>query len=204
MIRMRLRFLVTKLTVLFVSLALDLIAPQHSKKRRQNQPRLAGHWCVEIPLPFANATTLLITLRIGFQGNDPATDFRGAGLLGLQNLVGFIQTYPKSAQKIFDAGNLPVALTGLQITALITGWMAEGLLEPHFFYHGSDDLQFIRLYGHIFVAFWHAFSNSGAKTIMDFPPVWRAFCSSLGYHLEHRKSSAFDSSVLLPRPEESP
>lgn len=31
-------------------------------------------------------------ISIGFQADDPATDFRGAGLLGLENLYRFTQS----------------------------------------------------------------------------------------------------------------
>ena len=33
-------------------------------------------------------------VRLGFQGDDPATDFRGMGVLGLHNLVYFGEHYP--------------------------------------------------------------------------------------------------------------
>jgi len=38
--------------------------------------------------------------KMGFQGTDPATDFRGMGLLGLQNLMYFAETYPEIFRKI--------------------------------------------------------------------------------------------------------
>jgi len=34
--------------------------------------------------------------QLGFQGTDPATDFRGSGIFGLQNLVYFGQRYPNT------------------------------------------------------------------------------------------------------------
>ncbi|CEO98823.1 hypothetical protein PBRA_006937 [Plasmodiophora brassicae] len=40
--------------------------------------------------------------EIGFQGDDPATDFRGNGLLGLANLVAFAESYPRLAQHLCD------------------------------------------------------------------------------------------------------
>ena len=38
---------------------------------------------------------------VGFQGLDPTTDFRGLGLLGLQQLVYFSKTYPEDARCVF-------------------------------------------------------------------------------------------------------
>ena len=34
---------------------------------------------------------------LGFQGTDPATDFRGMGMLGLTQLLFFAQNYPRRA-----------------------------------------------------------------------------------------------------------
>ena len=45
--------------------------------------------------------------EIGFQGSDPSTDFRGAGLLGLQNLVDFASRYPLYATDVLRASNQP-------------------------------------------------------------------------------------------------
>jgi len=36
--------------------------------------------------------------RLGFQGKDPSTDFRGMGLLGLLNLVYFAENYSRVVQ----------------------------------------------------------------------------------------------------------
>lgn len=43
-------------------------------------------------------------IEIGFQGDDPATDFRGAGFLGLLNLHGWVGTSQgKEAFKVADS-----------------------------------------------------------------------------------------------------
>lgn len=59
---------------------------------------------------------------IGFQGNDPATDFRGMGLLGLHNLVYFAETYPDKWKDIVKRNlerkerEYPTAVAGINIT----------------------------------------------------------------------------------------
>lgn len=55
--------------------------------------------------------------EIGFQGNDPRTDFRGMGLLGLYNLLYLSDNYPIDARKILLESNhirryFPFAATG--------------------------------------------------------------------------------------------
>ena len=58
---------------------------------------------------------------IGFQGNDPATDFRDMGLLGLHQMAYFAAHRPTVARQIVTSADLPYrgfpyAITGIQMT----------------------------------------------------------------------------------------
>lgn len=55
--------------------------------------------------------------EIGFQGTNPGTDFRGAGLLGLQQLLYFVMHYPEDFRKVRTAAfDYPFAISALNIT----------------------------------------------------------------------------------------
>lgn len=65
---------------------------------------------------------------IGFQGKDPATDFRGLGVLSLSNLVYFSKHHDVEAinclrQNDVTRGGYPMAITGIQLSSysLIVG-----------------------------------------------------------------------------------
>jgi len=71
--------------------------------------------------------------KIGFQGKDPATDFRGPGIFGLQNLLYLANHYPWKFQQMgqFSSSqkdgmeSYPFAITGMNITNMlfeILGW----------------------------------------------------------------------------------
>lgn len=67
--------------------------------------------------------------ELGFQGKDPATDFRGGGFFALRNLVYLARKYPERYQTFLEGSgyreNFPVAITGLNITMMfydILGW----------------------------------------------------------------------------------
>eukprot|EP00917_Polyrhabdina_sp_WS-2016_P004588 GHVP01010519.1.p1 GENE.GHVP01010519.1~~GHVP01010519.1.p1 ORF type:complete len:740 (+),score=120.43 GHVP01010519.1:1562-3781(+) len=68
---------------------------------------------------------------LGFQGCDPATDFRGCGALALVNLAYFVTHYNKSATRLYrEATYHPTlaysfAVTGINITAWLRSWMFE-------------------------------------------------------------------------------
>lgn len=71
--------------------------------------------------------------EMGWQGDDPATDFRGAGLYGLQNLIFLGQEYPGVFRSLLDktdgeraAWEYPFAVAGLNLT-----FMLSDVLELH-------------------------------------------------------------------------
>lgn len=63
---------------------------------------------------------------MGWQGNDPSTDFRGGGFISLENLLFFAKRYPKSFQQLlFKEGGrratweYPFAVAGVNITFML-------------------------------------------------------------------------------------
>lgn len=68
--------------------------------------------------------------KLGFQGKDPATDFRGMGLLGLIQLVYFSQSSPQLARQLLkesqaDITYFPFAATGINVTAFVLELLKE-------------------------------------------------------------------------------
>ncbi|KAG5480631.1 hypothetical protein LSCM1_06335 [Leishmania martiniquensis] len=53
--------------------------------------------------------------EMGFQGTDPSTDFRGAGILGLAHLVYLVEQYPQQWSAMLTPDFLPAA-AGLNMT----------------------------------------------------------------------------------------
>ncbi|XP_015227066.1 PREDICTED: ELMO domain-containing protein 2 [Cyprinodon variegatus] len=75
---------------------------------------------------------------IGFQGDDPKTDFRGMGLLGLTNLLFFSETYPEEARQVLSHANHPklgysYAIVGINLTEMAYSLLRSGALKPHFY-----------------------------------------------------------------------
>ena len=81
---------------------------------------------------------------IGFQGNNPATDFRGNGILGLLNLVYFAENHSKFAiQIINDAGYTNdrsqsqewymMAVAGINMTTVVSNWLTSRQIDRFFY-----------------------------------------------------------------------
>eukprot|EP00698_Gefionella_okellyi_P021666 TRINITY_DN7074_c0_g1_i1.p1 TRINITY_DN7074_c0_g1~~TRINITY_DN7074_c0_g1_i1.p1 ORF type:complete len:373 (-),score=86.20 TRINITY_DN7074_c0_g1_i1:142-1260(-) len=71
-------------------------------------------------VPFAPVSDLWN--RVGFQSDDPSTDFRGMGLLGLDNLVYFARHFPNDVQRLVrqeSAKEYPMATAGINVTNML-------------------------------------------------------------------------------------
>jgi hypothetical protein len=76
---------------------------------------------------------------IGFQGLDPVTDFRGGGVLSLENLAYFARESPENARRILNdhcqdiiQGGFPFAVAGINITAFLLNLVQKRKLDDLF------------------------------------------------------------------------
>lgn len=79
--------------------------------------------------------------KIGFQGKDPATDFRGMGLLGLDDLIYMAKTYPDLCSRILSASNhvqagFSMAIVGINLTDMALNMVRNRDLQYHFYVYG--------------------------------------------------------------------
>lgn len=75
---------------------------------------------------------------IGFQGDNPATDFRGMGILGLEQLIFFAKYDHSNSLHCLKISHhprtgFPYAICGITVTALIRELLFEDLLKNHFY-----------------------------------------------------------------------
>lgn len=75
---------------------------------------------------------------IGFQGDDPKTDFRGMGLLGLVNLVYFSENYTSEARHILSRSHHPqlgysYAIVGINLTEMAYSLLKSDALKFHLY-----------------------------------------------------------------------
>jgi hypothetical protein len=78
---------------------------------------------------------------LGFQGEDPSTDFRSTGTLGLHHLAQFCRAHPIYATRIIrESGTAattsegpwyPFALCAIHITSMLLSMIKRGLLQRH-------------------------------------------------------------------------
>ncbi|RYH26383.1 hypothetical protein EON65_14650 [archaeon] len=140
--------------------------------------------------------------EVGFQGRDPATDFRGMGLLGLIQLVYFSEKMPELAisllsQSQYDHQYFPYAATGINVTAVVVdmtllGCFHHNILEEidKIILHDSSQnierevdqktiqaiLNIIHAkYCVLFLRLGKTWLDSNSKDLMAFPKVFKGF-----------------------------
>lgn len=121
--------------------------------------------------------------EIGFQGRDPATDFRGMGVLGLQNLVWFAENRTATAREVLaDTAReawFSFAITGINLTADLVRMARERRLNQYFYTRGATLDSFCRLYAVVFSRFNAAWERDAPATVMEFGRIHAAFVAQI-------------------------
>ena len=124
--------------------------------------------------------------EIGFQGDDPKTDFRGMGVLGLDNLVFFAQEYSVAAQHVLLHSMHPVfgytfAIVGINLTSLAHRLLMSGAAKTHFYNLAQQKKRalvledFHRFYCYLLFEFDRFWIESEPRDIMDFREIYQSF-----------------------------
>ena len=132
---------------------------------------------------------------IGFQGNDPKTDFRGMGILGLLNLHYFASKHPSVARSILlhsnhPANGYPFAITGINLTHMAYVLLNDGKLKTHFYNTISGTMNmddFHKLYCYLFVHFDRLWLKMKPKNVMEFSYIKQNFLEQLDIQLTEDK-----------------
>jgi len=147
--------------------------------------------------------------KIGFQGDDPSTDFRGMGMLGLDQLIFFAQFDVDNCHRVLSLSHhptmgFPFAICGITISALCKNLLLDDLLKDHF-YNTMVDLgpltmdQFHQVYCKVFTLFAAFWAAVEPESVMEFNEVKRRFVTGLEAYL-HR----LDANLLNARLEDLP
>ncbi|ORZ27908.1 ELMO/CED-12 family-domain-containing protein [Lobosporangium transversale] len=131
--------------------------------------------------------------EIGFQGKDPATDFRGMGMLGLDDLVYYAKHYPISSKHALECSHDKIswysfAIVGINITAFAVQTLRTRQLQYYLFLNGTDRSVYHELYCYLFHRFNGYWTSLDPKpSVMDFERVFTDFKIMMERQLARRK-----------------
>ncbi|XP_078456946.1 ELMO domain-containing protein 1-like isoform X2 [Lampetra fluviatilis] len=179
---------------------------RYDSENKTHEEALLKLWALLMPEVTLKARITKQWGDIGFQGDDPSTDFRGMGMLGLLNLLYFAEEHTTAARQVLSHSHHPkygfsYAIVGINITELAYTLLFAGAMKSHFYniipaaprlvhFHQA----FCYLF-HEFDAFW---LKEEPRDIMEFNRVRELFRQQVQDQLSS------DEAVLVPRFDSTP
>ena len=119
---------------------------------------------------------------IGFQGDDPKTDLRGVGILGLENLLFFAKRFDNAARNILAHSHhpkygYPMAVVSLNLTHMAIKLLNDGSAKTHMYNVTKEMLEdenpieirhFHYFYSYLFIEFDKFWLNHEPENVMQF------------------------------------
>ncbi|WOL07156.1 ELMO domain-containing protein A-like isoform X2 [Canna indica] len=98
----------------------------YDSTKKEHQEALRALWYTAYPGVELHGLISNQWKEMGWQGKDPSTDFRGGGLMSLENLLFFAKNYPKSFQDLLQKKDgiramweYPFSVAGVNITFML-------------------------------------------------------------------------------------
>mmetsp|Transcript_5752 Transcript_5752/g.15358 ORF Transcript_5752/g.15358 Transcript_5752/m.15358 type:complete len:357 (-) Transcript_5752:1279-2349(-) len=147
--------------------------------------------------------------RIGFQGANPATDFRGGGELALRQLVFFANEFTLESRRYLqephnELARYPFACCGIGLSDAIARMASRGALDAVLLRAAPSGR--MRELDVVYASAWRTFHEmyiaAAPATVMDFPPLYNRAMSSFERELfEHGTLDKIQ--LISPRPLDS-
>ncbi|KAI6195832.1 hypothetical protein M3Y94_01035100 [Aphelenchoides besseyi] len=145
--------------------------------------------------------------EIGFQGNDPETDFRGMGILGLENLLFYAEFDAENSRRVMNTSGhhiygFPFAICGITITALCRQLLLDGLLRNHFSNSSKEAPaieDFHRVYCRVFNLFGTYWDERQPENVMFFNEIKNQFVQWLEQELKRNQADLFTLEISSVR-----
>jgi len=119
--------------------------------------------------------------RLGFQQSEPATDFRGGGILALHQLLAFARSRPTIARAMLveptsESARYPWACVGINITSEALKLLDARMLDRNLY---GMDLErgtetFHSIYADMFEILHSMWLDANPENILAFPPVMKS------------------------------
>lgn len=182
----------------------ELRKMSYSADNPDHEQKLLKLWNLLMPYEPLDARVTKQWQEIGFQGGNPKTDFRGMGILGLENLIYFAQEYPSMATHVLSHSNHPrygyaFAIVGINLTSMALKLLRDGSAKTHI-YNSSKTLPTIRafhqFYCYLFYEFDGFWIESKPSNMMEFSSIQEKFENSIRMALAN-SSTVFRINVAV-------
>lgn len=163
----------------------------YSQENSEHEEKLMQLWKILMPDEKLESRKSKQWSIIGFQGEDPMTDFRGMGILGLNQLLYFAIQYSDQCKHLLSRSHHPkygysFAIVGINLTNMVYKALVSGSLRTHFYnvIDGAPRIQdFHEVYCHVFWEFDQFWFKEEPEDIMQFGPMRDKFNRKLLHKL---------------------
>lgn len=161
----------------------ELRRTQFDSNNPEHENKLLKLWSLLVPNEALESRVTKQWQHIGFQGDDPKTDFRGMGILGLENLLFFATEYSQVSSHVFSHSQHPkygyvFAIVGINLTSMAYCLLKDGSAKTYMFnvkqYLPSIHL-FHKFYCYLFYEFDKMWIESKPQDIMEFSIIFKKF-----------------------------
>ncbi|KAL4707929.1 hypothetical protein ACJJTC_013720 [Scirpophaga incertulas] len=161
----------------------ELRCCQFDSNNSEHEKKLLRLWDLLVPDDKLEARVTKKWQHIGFQGDDPKTDFRGMGILGLENLLFFATEYPQASSHVLSHSLHPkygytFAIVGINLTSMAYYLLQDGSAKTYMFNarnHLPSINLFHRFYCYLFFEFDKMWIESKPENIMEFSIIFKRF-----------------------------
>lgn len=165
----------------------DLKVEQYSTDNPEHEKKLLSLWHNLMPETKLEVRVTKQWQEIGFQGDDPSTDFRGMGVLGLENLLYFAKQFPGTSRHVLSHSQHPkfgytFAIVGINLTSMAYRLLKNGYAKTHFYNsvtRGDKSYptieSFHQFYCYLFFEFDKYWMQSKPESLMEFSFIQERF-----------------------------
>eukprot|EP01118_Nematostelium_gracile_P005828 TRINITY_DN1859_c0_g1_i1.p1 TRINITY_DN1859_c0_g1~~TRINITY_DN1859_c0_g1_i1.p1 ORF type:complete len:289 (+),score=71.22 TRINITY_DN1859_c0_g1_i1:75-941(+) len=108
-----------------------LVAIPYNPQNPEDEKKLMELWTLSFPNERLHDRKTDQWHKLGFQGKDPATDFRSGGIFSLENMIYLAKQYPESFKKFVDgshhAEKYPFSIASINLTMVLFELMGWGM-----------------------------------------------------------------------------
>lgn len=181
-----------------------LRSEQYDAENPEHEEKLLDLWKELMPDVQLEGRQTKQWQEIGFQGDDPKTDFRGMGMLGLENLLYFVKKYKDAARHVLSHSMHPrfgytFAIVGINITSMAFRMVKEGSAKTQFFniFKTAPEVEhFHMFYSYLFFHFDSFWMEAEPRNIMDFSSIYKNF-EGWVLHALKNDDTVFNSNPLI-------
>ncbi|XP_045203580.2 ELMO domain-containing protein 2-like [Mercenaria mercenaria] len=167
---------------------------KYSSENSDHEDKLMKLWNILTDGEKLTSRTCSQWSQIGFQGEDPQTDFRGMGQLGLDQLLYFSTKYTAEARSLLSKSHnqyfgYSFAIVGINLTELVYTLLKHGNLRTHYYNNKSSKPtieDFHEVYCYVFFDFDTFWFNEKPKDIMEFGRIREKYRKKLVARLKEK------------------